>query len=231
MQEKVRKDFLPLVSKTWEFITWLTRISGMLLLLVAFLLLLGWPAAFFNRPALFIVVAILYYPALAFGVYRFFIYQKKIRKRTVLKIIVDAQGIHYERKDGSVDEILYSNLKSYSFSDEYDVSVSPVNKAYVLQIYENDKVKEVDFIGRDAGYTSCIGNLKALRRKYIQGITCFRPDLRINPLVYEVFYINPVDFIFDHKKFWTSLAQTFAIMVLCCLVLATLMLVLVKWLF
>ncbi|WP_126653580.1 hypothetical protein [Chryseobacterium aureum] len=211
--------------------TWLTRIFGTLLWSAAFLIILGLPLVFSNKPVLFVVAALLYYPAFAFGLYHFFLYQKKIRKRVVRKIIVDNQGIHYERKDGTVDEILYSNLKSYSFSDQYDVSVSPVNKAYVLQIYENNKVKEVDFIGRDAGYTSCIGNLKALRRRYLQGIVHFRPDLRVNPLVYQVYYINPADFTFDDKKYWTSLAQTSAIMILCCVVLGIFMLGLVKWLF
>jgi len=231
MREDIRKDFLPLVSKTWWFMTWLIRVFGVLLLLIAFLIVLGLPIVFSNKLALFIVAAILYYPALAFGLYRFFLYQKKIRKRVVRKIVVDGQGIHYERADGAIDKTLYIDLEKFIFSDEYDVSISPRNKMYVLQVYENGSIKEIDFNGRDAGYTSYIGNLKALRRRYIQGIVHFRPDLRINPLVYEVYYINPIDFTFDHKKFWVSLAQTFAIMILCGLVLGALMLGLVKWLF
>ncbi|WP_147436535.1 hypothetical protein [Chryseobacterium sp. 7] len=231
MREDIRKDFLPLVSKTWWFMTWLTRVFGILLLLTAFLIVLGLPIVFSNKLALFIVAAILYYPALAFGLYRFFLYQKKIRKRVVRKIVVDDQGIHYERVDGTIDETLYIDLEKFIFSDEYDVSISPRNKMYVLQVYENGSIKEIDFNGRDAGYTSYIGNLKALRRRYIQGIVHFRTDLRINPLVYEVYYINPIDFTFDHKKFWTSLAQTFAIIILCGLVIGALMLGLAKWLF
>ncbi|WP_431611902.1 hypothetical protein [Chryseobacterium sp. 'Rf worker isolate 10'] len=231
MQEDVRKDFLPLVSKTWWFMTWLTRISGIILLLVAFVLILGLPIVLINKVVLFTIVSILYYPALAFGLYRFFLYQKRTRKRVVSKIEIDDKGIRYERANGTIDEILYNNLKKYSFSDEYDISISPKHKTYILKVNENDSVVEVDFDGMDAGYSSYIGNLKALRRRYIQGIVYFRPDLRINPLVYDVYYINPIDFTFDHKKFWTSLAETFAVLILFCLVLGIIMFGLVKWLF
>ncbi|MGE8513922.1 MAG: hypothetical protein ACN6N7_14555 [Chryseobacterium culicis] len=231
MQEDIRKDFLPLVSKTWWFMTWLTRISGILLLLAAFLLILGLPVVISDKVVLFVVIAILYYPALAFGLYRFFLYQKKIRKRVVRKIRVDDQGIHYKRADGTTDQILYQNLKKYCFSDEYDVSITPRNKIYVLWVNDGGSVAEVDFDGIEAGYSSYIGNLKALRRRYIQGIVYFRPDLHIDPLVYDVYYINPVDFTFDKKKYWTAFAQTFAILIVCCTVLGIIILGLVKWLF
>ncbi|MCP1298205.1 hypothetical protein NK356_03430 [Chryseobacterium sp. S0630] len=231
MQEEVRKDFLPLVSKTWWFMTLLTRTFGILLLLVAFLIIVGLPVVMSDKLVIFVIVAILYYPALAFGLYRFFLYQRRIRKRIVRKIEVDDKGVHYERADGTIDKILYNNLKKYSFSDEYDVSISPRHKTYILKVNDNGSVAEVDFNGMDAGYRTYIGNLRALRRRYIQGIVHFRPDLRINPLVYDVYYINPVDFTFNHKKFWSEFGKVFAIMILFCLVLGTIMLGLVKWLF
>lgn len=231
MQEDVRKDFLPLVSKTCWFMTWLTRTFGGLLLLAAFLIIVGLPVVMSDKPVIFVIVAILYYPALAFGLYRFFLYQRRIRKRIVRKIEVDDKGVHYERADGTIDEILYNSLKKYSFSDEYDVSISPRHKTYILTVNNNGSVADVDFNGMDAGYTTYIGNLRALRRRYIQGIVYFRPDLRINPLVYEVYYINPVDFTFDRKKFWTECGKILVIMILFCVILGTIMLGLVKWLF
>lgn len=231
MQEDVRKDFLPLVSKTCWFMTWLTRTFGGLLLLAAFLIIVGLPVVMSEKPVIFVIVAILYYPALAFGLYRFFLYQRRIRKRIVRKIEVDDKGVHYERADGTIDKILYNSLKKHSFSDEYDVSISPRHKTYILKVNNNGSVAGVDFNGMDAGYTTYIGNLRALRRRYIQGIVYFRPDLRINPLVYEVYYINPVDFTFDRKKFWTECGKILVIMILFCVILGTIMLGLVKWLF
>ncbi|WP_131797542.1 hypothetical protein [Chryseobacterium cucumeris] len=211
--------------------TWLTRTFGGLLLLAAFLIIVGLPVVMSDKPVIFVIVAILYYPALAFGLYRFFLYQRRIRKRIVRKIEVDDKGVHYERADGTIDKILYNSLKKYSFSDEYDVSISPRHKTYILKVNNNGSVADVDFNRMDAGYTTYIGNLRALRRRYIQGIVYFRPDLRINPLVYEVYYINPVDFTFDRKKFWTECGKILVIMILFCLILGTIMLGFVKWLF
>jgi hypothetical protein len=230
MQEDVRKDFLPLVSKSWRFMTWLTRTSAALLLLVMFLVLLALPVIICKNITMLIVVSILYYPALGFGLYYFILYQKTVRKRVVKKIVVDDKGVHYERKDGTTDHILYQDLEKYNLADEYDVDLSPRNKIYVLKVKHNDSVTYVDFDGVDAGYSSYIVNLKALRRRYIQGIVYFRPDLRINPSVYTTYNINPVDFTFDQKEYWTVFAKTLAVLILLGSVLGCIMLGLVKWL-
>ena len=92
MQEDVRKDFLPLVSKSWRFMTWLTRTSAALLLLVMFLVLLILPVIICKNITMLVVVSILYYPALGFGLYRFILYQKTVRKRIVKRIVVDDKG-------------------------------------------------------------------------------------------------------------------------------------------
>ncbi|TZF94295.1 hypothetical protein FW781_16975 [Chryseobacterium panacisoli] len=230
MQEDVRKDFLPLVSKPWWFMTWLTRTLAVLLLLVMFLVLLILPVIICKNIMVLVVVSIVYYPALGFGLYRFILYQKTVRKREVKKIVVDDKGVHYERKNGTIDRILYQDLEKYHLADEYDVNLSPRNKIYVLQVKHNDSVINVDFDGVDAGYSSYIVNLRALRRKYIQGIVYFRPDLRINPCIYTTYNINPVDFTFDKKKYWTAFAKTLAVLILLGSVLGCIMLGLVKWL-
>lgn len=230
MQEDVRKDFLPLVSKSWWFMTWLTRTSAVLLLLVMSLVLLILPVIICKNITMLVVVSILYYPALVFGLYRFILYHKMIRKRVVKKIVVDDKGVHYERKDGTTDHILYHDLEKYNLADEYDVDLSPRNKIYVLKVKHNDSITYVDFDGVDAGYSSYIVNLKALRRRYIQGIVYFRPDLRINPSVYAAYNINPVDFTFDKKEYWTVFVKTLAVLILLGSVLGCIMLGLVKWL-
>lgn len=229
MQEDVRKDFLPLVSKSWWFMTWLTRTLAVLLLLVMFLVLLVLPVIICKNITLLVVVSVLYYPALGFGLYRFIIYQKTVRKKEVRRIVVDDKGVHYERKNGTIDRILYQDLEKYNLADEYDLSLSPRNKIYVLKVKCNESVTYVDFDGVDAGYSCYIVNLKALRRKYIQGIVYFRPDLRINPSVYTAYNINPVDFTFDKKTYWTMFAKTLAVLILLCSILGGVMLGLAKW--
>ncbi|WP_123863301.1 hypothetical protein [Chryseobacterium rhizosphaerae] len=218
MQEDIMKEFSPLISKPSWFMTWLTRIFGVLILLIVFLAILALPAILCNQVMVLVAVGILYYPVVAFLLYRFFRYQKKIRKREVKKIVVDDKGVHYERFDGSVDEVLYANLEKYCFSDEYDVGLSPRNKQYMLQVNDRGYVVDVDFEGMDAGYTYYIKNLKALRRRYLQGIAHFRPDLRINPWIYSVYSINPVDFTCDRKEYWTSMLKVGGVLMLVCLV-------------
>ncbi len=210
--------------------TWLTRTLGVLLLLVMFLAVLILPFIICKNIMVFVVAAVLYYPALGFGLYRFILYQKTARNREVKRIIVDDKGVHYERKNGTTDRILYHDLEKYHLADEYDVSLSPRNKTYILKVKYNDSVINVDFDGVDAGYSSYIINLKALRRRYIQGIVYFRPDLRINPSVYSTYNINPVDFTFDKRKYWLTFAKTLAVMILLCSVLGGIMLGLARWL-
>ncbi|MGU3373385.1 hypothetical protein [Chryseobacterium sp. M5A1_1a] len=217
MQEDKGKEFLPLVSKPWFFMTWLTRIFAVVLLLAFLLGILILPAMICQNLTVFIVVAIPYYPGLIYLLYRFFRYQKKIRKREVRKIVVDDKGVHYERTDGTVDEILYKNLKKYSFSDGYDVNISPRNKQYMLNVNNRGDTVDVDFDGMDAGYSYYITNLRALRRRYIHGIAHFRPDLSINPRVYSVYYIHPVDFTFDRKDYWTTILKVTGVLAVLCL--------------
>lgn len=51
----------------------------------------------------------------------------------------------------------------------FDVSLSPRNKIYVLKVKYKDNAADVDFDGVDTGYIYDIGNLKALQRKVYSG--------------------------------------------------------------
>lgn len=41
---------------------------------------------------IFVIAALFYYPVLGFGLYHFILYQKKIRKGEVRKIVLDDEG-------------------------------------------------------------------------------------------------------------------------------------------
>ncbi|WP_343686608.1 hypothetical protein [Chryseobacterium gleum] len=229
MQENVRKDFLPLVSKPWWFMTWLTRTLGVLVLLMMSLILMVLPLLLCKTITIFVIAALVYYPVLGFGLYHFILYQKRVRKREIKKIVVDDTGVHYERRDGTIDRILYHDLEKSCLSDEYDINLSPRNKIEVLKVNYNGSVICVDFDGVDAGYSCYIGNLKALQRRYIQGIVYFRPDLRINPSVYSAYNINPADFTFAGKTYWLTFAKTLAVLILSGSILGLILLGLVGW--
>lgn len=228
MQEDVRKEFLPLFSKPWWMMTWLTRIFGGLLLLTVFLAVLILPVVICKKPLLFAVVAILYYPALAVGLYRFYNYRKKIMNRVVSQIVVDDKGIHYERVDGTIDHILYTNLEKYDFPEGYDVTLSARNKRYVLTLNNKGSLVKVDFEGVDAGYRYYVGNLKALRRRFIQGVAYFRPDLKIDPFVFDEFCIHPETFTFDRKRYMKHVTQCAIIIGIILLISVVMMLIINK---
>nr|WP_315032958.1 hypothetical protein [uncultured Chryseobacterium sp.] len=231
MQEEVRKEFIPLESKPWWLMTWLIRIFAPVFLLVIFLLFLVFPFLLTSHKIIFLIIALLYYPTLLYGTYRIFRNAQKSRQQTVIKILVDDKGLHYYKKDGSVDEFLYSELGKWNLTDVYDVGLSYRVKTWILQIrYEGSGV-DVDFNKMDPGFSYFVRNTKALRRKFIQGIAYFRPDVTINPSVFDVFYINPRNFEFDIKKYWKMTLSTIAMLIVGGAILGLIMLGFVKWLF
>lgn len=71
MQENLRKEFLPLVSKPGWIMTWLIRIFGIAILLLMFIILAVLPFLVCEKVSVLGVVAILYYPVWAVAMYRF----------------------------------------------------------------------------------------------------------------------------------------------------------------
>lgn len=226
--QDVKKEFLPLESKPWWIITWVARIFGIALLSGMFLLLLMLPLLLINFKIVFIIVAILYYPAWMYAVYLFVRHIRKSRRESVVHILVDDKGIHYTKFDGSKEEILYSRLEKWSLSDVYDVKVSPQRKTWALEIKYDGSGEKVDFDRIDPGLTYYTGNTRVLRRRFVQGIACFRPDISIDPFVFEAFYIHPGTFTFDRKKYWKIMLETIGTLVVGCVILGAVMLGIMK---
>lgn len=231
MQENVRKEFLPLESKPWWIITWLARIFGGALLAGVFLLLLLLPFLLIDFKVVFIIAAILYYPAWGYAVYGLVRHMRRSRRESVVHILVDDKGIHYTKFDGSKEEILYSRLEKWSLSDVYDVKVSPQRKTWALEIKYDDSHQKVDFDRIDPGFTYYTGNTRVLRRRFVQGIACFRPDISIDPFVFEAFYIHPETFTFDKKNYGKTMLQTLGTLIVGGVILGLIMWGIVKWLF
>lgn len=211
MQGDFSKEFLPLVSKTNWVITWLMNIFGGAVLLVMFLVLAVFPFLVSGNIRILAVIGILYYPVWAIGIYSFFGYVKNNIRASIKKIMVDDKGIHFYKKDGSIDEILYSQLGKTYFSDQYDVYLSQQQKSRVLTVgIDQDKIKIV-FDGTHLGSVYYVSNARALRARFIEGIVRFRPDLEIDPLVFEEFSIHPEKFIFDGKQYRKHIVETVVI--------------------
>ncbi len=228
MQEYVEKEFLPLESKPWWIITWLIRIFCPIFLLVAIVMFLVFPFLLAKNVTAFIILALVYYPALIYIGYRLFRQGKKASAERVTKILVDDEGLHYYKINGSKEEILYSQIQGWSLADVYDVGVAQKVKTWFLKLRYDDDVVEVDFGKIDPGFSYYTGNKRALRRKFIQGIVHFRPDLRVDPFVFDAFYINPENFRFNALQYWKSVLGTVALMLGLIMVFTLLVIWLVK---
>lgn len=201
MQEDFRKEFLPLVSQSSWIITWLINIFGAAVFLVVFIALAVFPFLVSGSVKVLVVVAILYYPVWAITIYHIFRYMKKNMRIAIKKIIVDDKGIHFYKKDGSIDEVLYSQLGQSYLSDNYEVYISKEHKTWMLAVGIDCQEIKVVFDGTHLGSMYYITNARALRARFIEGIVRFRPDLKIDPVVFEEFSIHPEKFTFDGNRY------------------------------
>lgn len=207
MQEDFRKEFLPLVSKPGWIMTCLIHVFGAAVLLIVFIAIALFPFLVSENVKVLVVIAVLYYPVWAVGMYRVFQYFRKRKGIAIVKIMVDDKGIHFYKKSGNVDAILYSQLGRSLLSDDYQVYLTRQRKTWILAVGIDHNETKVVFDGTDIGCTHYIKNGRALRARFIEGIVRFRPDLKIDPFVFEEFSIHPQKFIFDGKRYMKHILE------------------------
>lgn len=212
MQENVQPNFSPLTSKHSLVLTWLINIGGGALLASLFFLLACLPFLISKRMEVWVVLGLVYYPLWAFALYRFIRYIQNKMAEAIRRIRIDEQGIHFDKKNGPTNTILYSQLGPTYRSHHYDVYLKPVNKRLRLIIGLEKSEIEVVFDGTDKGSMYYITNARALRARFIAGIVRFRPDLRLDPTVYSKFSIHPQTFGFDGKQYGKNVALGAAIL-------------------
>src|SRR5690606_33167800 len=74
-----------------------------------------------------------------------------------------------------------------------------------LKVFLKGSEKTVRYFHPDMAYSYYAENSRLLRSLFIQGITLFRPDLRIAANVYSEFSIHPQTFEFDKKGYWKAI--------------------------
>lgn len=228
MQENRTKQFLPLVSKPSRIMTWLINISGGALLLAMFIVLAVLPFLISDSVKILVLIAILYYPVWAVAMYRIFRYMRKNMAVAIRKIIVDDKGIHFYKKDGSIDDVLYSQLGPSYLSDDYEVYISKERKTWILTVGIDHNETQIMFDGTHLGSMYYIKNSRALRARFIEGIARFRPDLRIDPVVFEEFSIHPEKFTFDRNRYLKHIGEAVVILGIILLISFGLMFLVVK---
>src|SRR5690606_15810500 len=139
---------------------------------------------------------------------------KRIRGNAVRHITVNSKGVFFEKINGTVEPLLYSQLEISSNDNiVYDVFIGS-NLIYTgntnyrqtfLKVFLKGNEQKVHFFHPNVAYSYYARNSRLLRSHFIQGITLFRPDLRIAPNVYSEFSIHPQTFEFDKKEHWKAI--------------------------
>lgn len=166
---------------------------------------------------------IIYYPIVIWLSYIALRYLIRIKSKAVRHITVNREGIFYEQLDGTVESLLYSQLaKSSNDFNIYDVFIGS-NLVYTgnstyrqtfLKVFLKGNEQKVRPFHPDVAYSYYAGNSRKLRSHFIQGITLFRPDLRIAPNVYSEFSIHPQTFEFDKKVYWQAMVVAIIFIIL-----------------
>lgn len=202
------KDNFPEIrsAPNW-FLTWCIRLLFLVLFGPLTILIYTIPLAFYMDGTIAVgelsAFGIFYYPLLIWMSYLLVRYLKRIKGNAVKHVRVNRAGIFYECLNGSVVSLLYQQLESASNDAVYDV-FSKAGGRYsptVLSVFMKGSERTVHFGRTDVAYSYYTGNIRLLRRHFIQGIVLFRPELRIAPFVYSNFFIDPETFEFDKKAY------------------------------
>lgn len=118
----------------------------------------------------------------------------QLRKKPVQKITqigVDSLGIHYYSNQNLVRSIKYTELMPRPENEKYDVFIpfddSDISLCFYLLDEISDKLKlqalvlDIDFV---------ITNGNSLKKHFIEGIIIFRPDLKIDPGIFDLYKLK-----------------------------------------
>ncbi|WP_126654164.1 hypothetical protein [Chryseobacterium aureum] len=115
------------------------------------------------------------------------------RKKTASKIVVDETGLlFYDSKNEITDQILYSELRSSR--RDFDIyTINPAGSGIVpmveVTLQKDTKKETTKRIDMNLPY-KIIKNKFTLYAQFFRGITIFRPDLKIDPMVLRAYSID-----------------------------------------
>lgn len=200
-------NFPQISSEPSQCLTWLIRIVFAFVMGTLLLGLLSVPFLIYDEKGVFgfglIFLTIVYYAFLCVILYLLVKLIIKNKNKAVHTIIVNNQGIFYKKHDGSAESILYKDLQRSGNNRLPDIltesfAVDGRNTVYLKAFYDDREIL-VDFQRIDVAFGSYAQNHRKLRSHFLNGIKIFRPDLSIDPLVYNEFFINPETFQFEKK--------------------------------
>ncbi|MDM1396101.1 hypothetical protein HX049_02760 [Myroides odoratimimus] len=205
---KYTSDAFPeLTTLTNPKLTLFVRIVFLLFISFFLLLLYLIPFAlineYTNNTGAYILI-VLYTLLLTYGVYKFITEYKKKSPHFIQKIVVNELGIHYHKINGEIEHLLYKDLNKSKQPYSKDIFTKTigvnVSSKTVLKVFYNHQERTVSFQNTDIFYTYLSTNSRELRQHFLQGVTLYRPDLKIADSVFADFFIQPNTFEFDKKE-------------------------------
>lgn len=151
---------------------------------------------------------------------------KRYKTAAYTNVKIDDSGIHYYNKlnGKTVKQYAWKDFEKTPGKNEYDVvrhtTSGYVNNArisadWVLWWFkEGDRIRshQENFKGGHPLYM--IQNSKALIGKCLQMLTYYRPDLKIDPLLYSTFFIDKKTFTFERQTYIKTWAAALVLIVI-----------------
>ncbi|WP_157278574.1 hypothetical protein [Olivibacter sitiensis] len=201
-------------------LTWLLRLLlfGLmgLLLLCLFMIPVGFALDdYYGASRITNVVVIVFSHSLLLGLlYLLIRHIRSLRRKSVVALYVDREGIHYRYADGHSDAILYKDLQCSNEHHTPDVYAQTQRRGPTLfRIFVNGGPRTVTFM-TDIGRSYYTGNQRELIGHFVRGIRRFRPDLHVGKNVFSEFYIHPDTFAFDGREWVRTWVAVILILIL-----------------
>ncbi len=217
MSNFTEDNFHEIKSEPNWLVTWCIRFVFFSLLGLIVLLFYFLPILFFIDHTIdgeqLLAFGMIYYPLLIVLSYFVVRFLKRRKRKSIRHIKVNCEGVFYELIDGTEESLRFDQFE-ISSNDHivYDVFIdsklqftgdATYRQAY-LKVFLKGNEQKVRPFHPDVAYSYYAGNSRKLRNHFIQGVTLFRPDLRIAPNVYSEFSIHPETFEFDKKVYWQA---------------------------
>ncbi|MDM1345872.1 hypothetical protein HX017_01880 [Myroides marinus] len=171
------------------------------------------------------ILLFLYILLLTYGTYKLVQKIREDKKNAIQQITINHKGIHYHKLNGNIVSILYSELtkSDHPYTEDIYAKTIGINESRrtVLKLFHKGIEKSVPFQHTNIFFTQLSINTRELRSHFIQGITLFRPDLKISQQVFTSFFINPTNSEFDKKKY----IQTIFLAIILIIIIITLVII------
>lgn len=119
---------------------------------------------------------------------------QKRREKRITQIVIDSQGVHDYSNQELVRSLKYTELMPNPENGKYDVFIhSGQDTDMTLCFYVSDPAThEIKLQGFALNADFVITNGNALKKHFVKGIIIFRPDLKIDPGVFDLYGVTEI---------------------------------------